>query len=115
VEDFAAGVKQADHRRPKAVGSRTGRDYQAGIGPHTEAQTIRLVVNEMIRLDPSYAPHMFDVPYPGSGRQRCDWCLGLSPDWDWGLYAAMRGLRVLIRGVKTLSQSTPQWSSSRSR
>ena len=85
VDDFSTAIQRADARRPQAAGSRTGRPYQAGIGPHTEGQTIGLVVNELVTLDAVYAAHAFDVPYPGALRQRCDWCLGAGPSWDWVL------------------------------
>ena len=63
VDDFSAAIQRADARHPQAVGSRTGRPYQPGIGPHTESQTIGLVMNELVTLDPVYADHAFDVPY----------------------------------------------------
>jgi hypothetical protein len=93
VEDFATAIQRADGRRPQAAGSRTGRVYQPGIGPHTESQTIRLVTGELVALDHAYAAHALDVPYPGASRQRCDWCLGSAPSWDWALEAKM--LRLL--------------------
>jgi hypothetical protein len=89
VEDFAAAIQRADSRKPQAVGSRTGRAYQPGIGPHTESQTIRLVASELVTLDQAYAAHALDVPYPGTSRQRCDWCLGPARSWDWAIEAKM--------------------------
>jgi hypothetical protein len=89
VADFATAIQQADACRPHAVGSRTGRPYQAGIGPHTEGQTIGLVMHELLTLDPVYAAHAFDVSYPGATRQRCDWCLGAAPSWDWAIEVKM--------------------------
>jgi hypothetical protein len=61
VEDFAAAIRRADSRRPQAVGSRTGRAYQPGIGPHTENQTLRLVVEELVTLDkdPVSGPYLW--------------------------------------------------------
>jgi hypothetical protein len=89
VEDFADAIQRADGRRPQAVGSRTGRVYQPGIGPHTEGQTIRLVAAALVTLDGAYAASTFDVPYPNTSRQRCDWCLGSPPSWDWAIEAKM--------------------------
>jgi hypothetical protein len=89
VEDFAVAFRQADGRGPQAAGSRTGRSYQPGIGPHTEDQTLRLVVDELVRLDVAYMPRSFSVPYPGAPRQRCDWCLGSPPGWDWAIEAKL--------------------------
>jgi hypothetical protein len=83
VSDFAQGVERADGRRPQAVGARTGRAYQPGIGPHTEAQTIGLVADELVAFDSAYAAQSMNVPYPGATRQRCDWCLGRAPNWTW--------------------------------
>ena len=97
VEDFAAAIQRADGRSPQAVGSRTGRAYQPGIGPHTEGQTIRLVTAELVTLDGAYAASTFDVPYPNASRQRCDWCLGSPPSLGLGDRgedaAAIRGQR----------------------
>jgi hypothetical protein len=89
VEDFASAIRRADNRGPQAVGSRTGRVYQPGIGPHTENKTIRLVVDELVTLNRAYAAHTFDVPYPGASRQRCDWCLGAPPSWSWAIEVKM--------------------------
>jgi hypothetical protein len=36
-----------------------------------------------------YATHAFDVPYPSASRQRCDWCLGSPPSWDWAIEAKL--------------------------
>ena len=87
VQDFAAAVRLADSRGPQATGSRGGRIYQQGIGPHTESQTIKLVVGELVMIDDAYSAHALDVPYPGSPRNRCDWCLGSEPIWDWAIEA----------------------------
>ena len=54
--------------KPQAVGSRTGRAYQPGIGPHTESQTIRLVTNELVILDQAYTAYALDLPYPDPAR-----------------------------------------------
>jgi hypothetical protein len=93
VEDFATAFEQADARRPEAVGMRTGRAYQPGIGPHTEAQTLKLVIAELVRLDSAYCRFALDVPYADASRQRCDWCLGSPPAWDWVIEVKM--LRIL--------------------
>lgn len=85
VEDFATAIAQADARGPQAASSRTGRPYKPGIGPHTEEQTLKLVVKELVGRDAAYRDFRFDVPYPGVSRQRCDWCLGSPPFWDWAI------------------------------
>jgi hypothetical protein len=89
VEDFAVAIRRADGHGPQAVGPRTARAYQPGIGPHTEAQTIRLVNDELVTLHQAYAARAFDVPYPNASRQRCDWCLGSPPSWDWAIEAKL--------------------------
>ena len=47
ARDFAAGLMLADARNP-----RWGA-YQPGIGPHTEVQTVALVLAELRRDDPA--------------------------------------------------------------
>jgi len=71
VQDFALALKEVDARSPVFT-SRTGRVYQAGIGPHSEDRAVDLIVAQMISLD----SHKYDrlvcrVPYAGS-RQTCD-------------------------------------------
>jgi hypothetical protein len=89
VQDFAVAIQQVDARGPQAASSRTRLAYKPGIGPHTEAATLSLVVKDLIARDAAYGPHAFDVPYPGATRQRCDWCLGSPPSWDWAIEAKM--------------------------
>lgn len=89
VRDFAVAIQRADARAPQTVGSRTGREYQPGVGPHSEGQTIRLVSDELTMLDETYTAHSFDVPYPGAPRQHCDWCLGSTPSWNWAIEAKL--------------------------
>jgi hypothetical protein len=91
--DFAKNLERVDGRRPQAFGSRTGRAYQPGIGPHTEAETIRLVAAELAATDNEYVGYALNVPYAGISRQRCDWCLGLPPEWTWAIEAKL--LRLL--------------------
>lgn len=89
VKDFAFGLEQADHRRPEASNLRANRIYKAGIGPHTEAQTLKRVAEELAKLGGAYINYTFDVPYPGLSRQRCDWCIGSAPEWDWVIEAKL--------------------------
>jgi hypothetical protein len=94
VPDFAKGIRIADSRRPQAVGLRSGTTYQAGIGPHSEAQTIQLVMNELSVLEPKrYTAHGLNIPYPAAPRLACDICLGHPPQWDWWIEAKL--LRLL--------------------
>lgn len=89
VSDFAEALERADRRGPKAVSSRTGRSYRPGIGPHTEAQTTKLVTSELSRLKDVYWTYGLDVPYSATSRQRCDWCLGSPPNWEWAIEVKM--------------------------
>lgn len=93
VQDLAEAVRRADHRKPRAVSWRGTRTYQAGIGPHSESETLRLVLDELVKMDSTYAANASDVTYPGSSRQRCDLCLGTEPDWTWVIEAKL--LRLL--------------------
>ena len=75
---------------------------------------IRLVVDELVMLDGAYAEHSFDVPYPDALRQRCDWCLGSPPSWDWAIEAKM--LRLFGDNGKLAERSpakgdprSPRW------
>jgi hypothetical protein len=94
VQDFADGVKLADSRRPVAVNSRTKVAFQAGVGPHSETETVRLVMKELAQIRPElYKQYRVGVAYPDGGRQKCDLCFGLSPDWEWAIELKM--LRLL--------------------
>lgn len=62
-----------------AVSPRSGRTYQAGIGPHPEDRAVDLVMRELA----SYQPHwrsQVRICYPGS-KQTCDWLLGDPAQW----------------------------------
>ncbi len=90
VEDFARGLKLADSKHPQQVSSRTGKAYQPGIGPHTEAKTVDLVMTELVAEEPAaYSRHSTGVRYPGSGpARRCDLLVG-----PWALEIKM--LRIM--------------------
>lgn len=77
VGDFATGMKLVDARAPIATNARSGTPYQPGIGPHTEAQTVRLVMGEVaVRYPDRYSSFRLDVPYGDGSRQACDLCIG---------------------------------------
>ena len=63
---LAAGIRKADARRPVAVNSRSGVPYQPGIGPHTQSQTTRLAVQEVVGALPALT---LEVPYPNAPRR----------------------------------------------
>jgi hypothetical protein len=78
ARDFAAGLMLADARRP-----RWGA-YQPGIGPHTEVQTVALVLAELRRDYPAlYGSVQAGVPYPNSRRQKCDLLISPSGGRSW--------------------------------
>lgn len=90
VEDFATAMESVDARRPQAVNQRSKEAYQPGIGPHTEAGTVALVMHELARTKPNtYASHSLGVPYPGASRQKCDLCLGAPLSWEWAIEVKM--------------------------
>lgn len=73
VADFADGLRAADAQRPQAVNQRSEKIFQPGIGPHTETQTVHLVLAAMQASRPlKYARVEFAVPYPSEHRRRCD-------------------------------------------
>ena len=58
VRDFAAAMKRVDATRPRGASSRGDRVYQPGIGPHTEDQTVAMVMANISEMKP--------IDYPGS-------------------------------------------------
>jgi hypothetical protein len=77
ASDFAHAIVAADAHSPVAMSYRTGAPYQSGIGPHTEAATLRLVAQEMRLLNPScYDQLVENVSYLNLPRQKCDWFIG---------------------------------------
>jgi hypothetical protein len=90
VRDFAAGIQAVDSLTPIASSSRTGVSYQPGIGPHTEARTIKLVMAHLADTDPrrNHA-YRLGVPYADGTRQACDVCLGSPGSWEWAVEVKM--------------------------
>lgn len=95
VADFAKGVKQADSRRPIAINVRSKEAFKPGIGPHSESKTVELVAKELELLDSqTYGCKIgVGIPYPKIARQKCDMCVGNSPNWEWAIEIKM--LRIL--------------------
>ena len=90
VDDFAPALARVDATGPQAIGLVSKKAYQPGIGPHTEAQTVALVMAEMVAEHPDrYEAHQIGVPYPRIKRQRCDLCLGDPPDYSLAFEAKM--------------------------
>jgi hypothetical protein len=75
--NFARGLEMADATRPVAKSQRSGRIYQAGIGPHTEDTTVGLILDALLSLDHVPWNAVQSVPYPGESRQFCDLELSL--------------------------------------
>ena len=74
VSDFVSAMMSADAKRPIAISATTQRPYQAGIGPHNESATLRLVKDELATMNPRlYGQIETDVPYSNAPRQKCDW------------------------------------------
>lgn len=95
ASDFATGLRVADALKPQAVSPRSKRTYAAGIGPHTEAEAVGLVFGALLlRADSPYKDRIaFQVPYPSASRSRCDFCIGVSPNWEWNVEVKL--LRLL--------------------
>jgi hypothetical protein len=81
VGAFATAFMRTDARRPRWT-SRTGRQYQAGLGPHAEDAAVALVLAEM--RDADALPGVVcgqALAYPGVGRRRCDVWVGEPTEW----------------------------------
>ena len=90
VRDFAEGMVTADAMRPQAVNSRSKTKFQAGIGPHTEVQTVLLVMKILAASRPQdYGHYSTGVMYRDGSRSVCDLCLGAEPPWDWAIEIKM--------------------------
>lgn len=80
AEDFARTIQVVGGRRPVWKSTRTGTEYQPGIGPHPETEVVRLVAEELARAIPDlYGIFGLGVPYPAATRLKCDWVLGEPP------------------------------------
>jgi hypothetical protein len=81
VDDVAAAFTKADGYRP-VWASRTGRQYQAGIGPHAEDAAVGLMLRELRQIAPykSITCGQF-LPYPNAPRQKCDIWVGDPTEW----------------------------------
>lgn len=95
VRDFAAGMVAVDAKRPQAKSARSQALYQPGLGPHTEAQTVAMVMEELagnggLRYAGAYRR---EVRYPAFPRSKCDLCLG--PADESGLAVEIKMLRLM--------------------
>lgn len=89
---LAHAVQAVDARLPVAVNKRTGAAFGAGLGPHSETETFKLIVDEARAMEPLwFMDASFSIPYPESPRQKCDLRL-LTPAGD--LYVEGKLLRL---------------------
>ena len=73
TDHLAAAVMSVDALHPIAKNKRSGISFEAGLGPHSEAETLALVFEETRRTHPHiYIELTASVPYPNNPRQRCD-------------------------------------------
>jgi hypothetical protein len=87
---MADGAAAADRVRPVAVSHRSGASYRPGIGPHTESQTVKLVMATLADAFPDrYQRYGLGVRSTDGSRQACDLCLGEPPGWDWAIEVKM--------------------------
>lgn len=90
VGDFAAALKHVDSRSPVATNARSGAAYQPGIGPHTEARTVRLVMDQLAGANPQgYSAYRLGVSYGDGTRQTCDLLIGELGDLPWAVEVKM--------------------------
>lgn len=94
AKDFASAIETVDSKSPQAVNARTGVSFQPGIGPHSEAATVSLVMSQLShQAAQAYDSYAVSVPYPQLLRQRCDLCIGTTDKWTWAVEVKM--LRLL--------------------
>ena len=75
---FAEGMMLADARSP------TWGDYQPGLGPHPENQTVKLIMAELALIHPTtFGAFKTGVSYPNAPRQRCDLLVSPSEGRSW--------------------------------
>src|SRR6266498_3479205 len=81
---FAAAMMLAAARAPR------WSVYQPGLGPHTEVQTIALVMAELARTYPAtYGVVQTGVPYPNAFRQKCDLLIAPGNGRSWAIEVKM--------------------------
>jgi hypothetical protein len=56
------------------------------MGPHSETAAMALITNQLTLMNPArYDRLSLSVPYVHLPRQRCDLCIGSSPNWEWAV------------------------------
>ncbi len=91
IQDFATCLKRVDAKRPQALNARSKEPFQPGIGPHSEAEVVAMVADDMAQFAPSlYKGKLItNVPYPESPRQKCDLCILSGPMNEWAIEVKM--------------------------
>lgn len=95
VSDFAGAVKRVDSAGPCAVNARSGQSYRPGIGPHTEDQTVAMVMADLCQHSPASYRGAFSlqVPYPMTPRSKLDIAFGAGGHWS--LCVEVKMLRLM--------------------
>jgi hypothetical protein len=95
VQDVAAAMGRVDRRAPQASSARGDRKYQPGIGPHSEDQTVALVMEDLDHTEPTrYAGrYTLQIPYPAAARSGLDIAIGQPPSWS--LCVEVKMLRMM--------------------
>jgi hypothetical protein len=95
VSDFAAAIKRVDSTAPCAVNARSGQSYRPGIGPHTEDQTVAMVMANLSQHSPALYGGAFalQVPYPMAPRSKLDIAFG--NEGRWRLCIEVKMLRLM--------------------
>ena len=85
TSEFAVALQAADARQPVAQNARSKKNFQPGIGPHSESLALALILRELVSLHPEkYTAYETSVSYPGT-KQKCDLCFGAASSWDWAI------------------------------
>lgn len=78
VQTFSESIQAVDATCPPYV-SRSGRQYQLGIGPYSENPAMKLVCEELDAR--GLGPCGQFMPYPNAPRQKCDIWIGEPVEW----------------------------------
>lgn len=80
VAALAVALRRADARRPVWV-SRTGREYQPGIGPLPEDEAMRLMLAELVGEGDLVGVSCGQFLQYSSSRRKCDFWIGEPREW----------------------------------
>lgn len=85
---FSESIVLVDHDKPQKI-SRTGREYQNGIGPFTEDETVDMILEKIPKQDDMEFQRF--VPYPNNKRSKCDLMIKTSSE---DLYIEVKMMRL---------------------